>query len=285
MNKKIVILGHGFIGTELYRLFLKQNYNISIFGREKLDILDTKEVENLLEKENPHLLIFVAKKAGRRFNNEDNTDFYQNIKMFENIAICKHYFSQCIVFGSGNEFNWIDNIDCVKEQNVFEGVPNSNYDFSKWLIARRMHDLGNKFLNLRLFGCFSENELSDRFIKANLLNYINKRPIIIFQNRKFDFIHIEDLFYIIKTFLDNHFFPICYPSINCVYKTKHTLLQIGEYINTLSDYKVPIEIENKNIQKSYTGSSDRLNKLGFDLDGLFARIKETYNILKENDCC
>jgi hypothetical protein len=57
------------------------------------------------------------------------------------------------------------------------------------------------FFNLKLFGVFDENELNTRFIKSNLLRYINRENMVIHKNKFMDFFYIEDLVKVVKHYI------------------------------------------------------------------------------------
>jgi hypothetical protein len=65
-----------------------------------------------------------------------------------------------------------------------------------------------------------------------------------------------------------------------VYKNKLTLVDVANFINSLNDTKVPINVINDLLGSSYTGNSDLINSLGINFYGLEFGIKETYNKLK-----
>ena len=101
--------------------------------------------------------------------------------------------------------------------------------------------------------------------------------MIIHQDKQMDFFYMKDLISLIEWLINQHEeeFPI--QEINCSYLDKTTLTQIAEIINSLSDYKVNIKIENKGQGDDYC---DIHPIMPFNLIGLEQGIKETYNILK-----
>ncbi len=159
---------------------------------------------------------------------------------------------------------------------MFNVVPTDFYGLSKNIISKlSVHYCG--IVNLRIFGCFYHNESSTRFIKNNLVNYINHKPIIIHQDRYMDFFYMEDLANVVKYFLKN---PVVnYKDINMSYVKKYKLSDIANIINELSTYKVDINIENKLFGLSYTGNGMQLNSLGLNLKDIEFGIKECYNKL------
>jgi hypothetical protein len=114
-------------------------------------------------------------------------------------------------------------------------------------------------------------------VKTNLINYINRNPIIIHQDKKMDFFYMDDLALLVSKIIIN---KLKINEINCTYKKTFTLLDIANLINNLDDHKVEIQVLNKNEALSYYGKFNIPSTI--DLIGLEKGLKLTYNILKEN---
>ena len=122
-----------------------------------------------------------------------------------------------------------------------------------------------------------KNELDLRFIKSNLKRYINKQPIQIVQNKQMTFFYMKDFIKVIEHYLNysNHDLP---KNFECTYESNYTLCDLGLYINSLSDYKVEIEIEKPWIDTPYIGAYTK--DLGIQFEGLEQGILNTYKALK-----
>ena len=155
--------------------------------------------------------------------------------MFYNLLNNKHCFERLIHFGSGAEL----------------GIPYSPYGLSKNIIynlVKKEHG----FFNIRIFGVFDENELETRFIKSSIKKYINKEPIIIHQDKQMDFFYMKDLITLVNDYLINNIHTSLSKNAECSYRKKYTLLDIANYINTLNNYKVPIQILDSSIGNKLT---------------------------------
>ena len=252
---KILLTGsNGYIAQYLIK-FLK-NYEITCLNRGIADLTDLDTVNNFFNKhEKFDALIHTAITGGSRLKSENSKTIDDNLKMYYNILAHRDKFNKFISFGSGAEIH----------------APNTPYGLSKKVISESIKNKEN-FFNLRIFGVFDENELETRFIKSNIIRYINKKPIEIFENKKMDFFFMEDLCSLIEYYLNNA--PI--KEINCVYKQKYSLLQVAEIINQLSEYKV--EIINKEVYNTidYIGEAN----LPINTIGLEKGIQKTYLKLK-----
>jgi nucleoside-diphosphate-sugar epimerase len=121
-------------------------------------------------------VIHTAISGGSRLQLDDSSVFDKNMSMFNNLVANQKSFSKLISFGSGAE--------------IFHG--DTPYANSKREIANKIQNYDN-FYNLRIFGVFDENELNTRFIKANLIRYLKKEPMVIHQNKIMDFFYMKDL--------------------------------------------------------------------------------------------
>jgi GDP-L-fucose synthase len=156
--------------------------------------------------------------------------------MFNNLLINKDKFKKFISFGSGAEIR----------------MPETPYGKSKSIINNIIEKEPN-FYNIRIFAVFDENELDTRFIKSNILRYINKKEMIIHANKLMDFFYMQDLISLVNYYINEEDPP---KTIDCSYKDKKNLFEIANFINTLDEYKVPIGFEKNNIEQDYCGISN-----------------------------
>ena len=131
----------------------------------------------------------------------------------------------------------------------------------------------NNFYNLRVFGLFGEDEEPWRFIKSNLLRYINHESMVIHQNKIMDFFYMIDFISLVEYYIKYN----GEKEVECCYETFSSLKEIAEEINSLSNYKVDINVINRGLGKDYFGTSFNLP---IKLIGLEKGIEEVYNKLK-----
>ena len=177
--------------------------------------------------------------------------------MFDNLLINKDKFKKLISFGSGAEIH----------------IPETPYGKSKIIINNIIQKESN-FYNIRIFAVFDENELDTRFIKSNLLRYINKQPMLIYANKLMDFFYMKDLEALMHYYISNEHPP---KEIDCSYKDKKSLLEVANFINTLDEYKVSIAIEKDISFEDYCGISN----LPIEIVGLNKGIENTFRKIKE----
>lgn len=272
----ILVTGaNGFIGSNIIDL-LSNNTDFNFFKgtRNTIDLCSIDNVEKYLDENQIDAVIHCAIEGGSRLKQDNSEIFYRNILIYENLIKFNYRYKIFINFGSGAEFDRRYDISNVNEYDMFNSIPTDFYGLSKNIISK-LSVLYLSSVNLRLFGCFYHNELSTRFIKNNINNYINHKPIIIHQDRYMDLFYIEDLIKVIKHFLNN--LNIAHKDINMSYLKKYKLSDIANIINELSSYKTDIIIENKSLGFNYTGNGSKLNSLNLNLKGIELGIKECYS--------
>jgi len=272
--------GGGFLARNLKPLFKQANYEVLAPSHAELDLLNRELLLEYLLKTQPEIIIHTASKGGRRTNPDTFEDVYiPNIKMFENLCLCRTPRVKLIIIGSGAEFDRRYPIQ-EREENSFNFYwPMDPYGLSKNIITRRT--MGH-FINiyvLRLFGCFNYDEDSTRFIKASILNLKQSLPIEIHQNKEMDFFYLDDVFTVMDYVLNTKKSP---HNINLVYNKKLTLVDIASLIQKYIGKPEPaIKLNNALLGNPYTGSSNVLYNLpvASKLIGLEEGIRLTVNKL------
>jgi GDP-L-fucose synthase len=264
MNKqdiKILITGaNGYIGKFLHHE-LKNIYQVDSITRKDVDLTDSIQVHNFFKDKYYDVVIHCAIEGGHRLIKDTIKVLDNNLKMYYNLLDYKLHYNKFITFGSGAEIH----------------SPEKPYGMSKNIISQSIFEKNN-FYNIRLYGVFDENELNSRFIKSNIIRYINKEPMHIHQNRFMDFFYIQDLLKVVEYYIDNSN-PIS-KEYECSYYDEfpNSLLDIASIINSLSDYKVAISLDKEKI------GSDYISIIKIELPiifiGLKEGIKQVYNKLK-----
>ena len=252
--KILITGGNGYLAKSIYNALYKF-YDITTITKKDFDLEDAKAVDHWFKDKIFDIVIHTAIKGGSRLKIDDQSIADSNLKMFNNLFVNKDKFKKFISFGSGAEIH----------------TPETPYGKSKVSINNIIQKESN-FYNIRIFAVFDENELDTRFIKSNLLRYINKEPMLLHTNKLMDFFYMKDFINLIKYYIDNDSLP---KQIDCSYKHKRSLVEIANYINTLSSYSVLINLEKDAILQDYCGISD----LPIDIIGIEKGIQEVYNKL------
>jgi UDP-glucose 4-epimerase len=252
---KILITGaNGYIGKTLNKSF-KNQHNITLLTHQMVDLCNSNQVKNFFKERYFDVVIHCAIKGGGRLDKDDSDILDTNLKIFYNLVKHENHFSKLLHFGSGAE-----------KQNTFYGL-------SKKVINESIKNK-DKFYNIRILNVFDENELEYKFVKSNIINYINKKDIKIFQNKYMDFFYMKDLIILIEYYINNNNLP---KVIDCCYNYSPTLYDVSQIINNLEEYKVNIKIENWEMAPPFNG---KFIDLGLDFIGLEQGILNVYNELK-----
>jgi len=256
---RVLITGaNGYIGKTLHNA-LRDKHFVTAITRKELELTDAVAVREFFKK-SPFfdVVIHCAVAGGSRLTKDDWKVMDKNLTMYYNLLANRSRFNKLIHFGSGAETY----------------MSKEPYGYSKKVIAKSILNQDN-FYNLKIFGVFDENELDTRFIKANLLRYINKEPIQIHQDRVMDFFYMQDLVKVVDYYMNEKNLP---KEFDCVYEDKCTLGGIATMINNCSyPDEVKIQIQEEGFDFYMSKYRD---PLPIELIGLAQGIKNVYNKLK-----
>lgn len=257
---KILITGsNGVIGKFLSKKL--KDHDVYTPKRNCVDFTNKQHVDDFFNSHSKFdLVLHCAVRGGNRLH-KDNWDVLDdNIIMYYNLLSNKDSYSKFITFGSGAEMYMSD----------------SPYGLSKRVIAKSMLDQSN-FYNIRIFSLFGEGEIETRFIRSALTKYVNNEPIDIHENKNIDFFYMEDLWTLVKYYIDTDNPP---KEVDCCYNhNMMSLKKIAKIINTLGDYEVQIN-ESNSYPTSYTGNKKVINSLPIELIGLEKGLKLEYEKYK-----
>ena len=238
----ILITGsNGYVGNSLLKALSCYGYNIVGHTRQMFDLQDQSAVANHLKNNYYDVVIHAAASGGSRLKPDSAHDLFNNLMCFNNLYDNRHRFKKLITFGSGAEF----------KQEL------SPYSLSKRSINAQIQSTEN-FYNLRIYAVFDENELHTRFIKSAILNYINKKSIVVHQDKFMDFFAMQDLARLVEHFCVAGSSQITNRVIDCCYDEKFKLTDVANFVNTLGDYKCNVIINNATMGEDYIGYTNTM---------------------------
>lgn len=217
---KILVTGaRGYVGSSLVKALISM-HEVTGVTRADFDFCDPKATRRWFAGKKFDAVLHTAIAGGSRLKSDDLSTTVANLSMWSNLRECRDSYAKLISFGSGAEVYF----------------PNTYYGASKKYIADAIEAIPNCY-NLRIFGIFDHLELPTRFIKANLLRYMNNERMEVHENRRMDFFYMPDLVSLVNYYLWTASPP---KQIDCTYEDSPTLYEIANYINSLSHHRVPV---------------------------------------------
>ena len=270
----ILITGsNGFIGRNLKKS-LSQNHKIFSPTSKELDLTNSESVDSYLRNKYFDWVIHCAIEGGRRSIPDSPDTTYNNLKIFFNLFKNRDRFRYLINFASGAEFDRRTEVN--SSSNILSNsYPIDYYGMSKNIITRIIESSDEDIFNFRIYGLFGIDEQENRFIKNSINQHKIGNPIVIDQDKFFDYFYIEDL---VNLVLDVVKSPNQWKTQDLVYQKKYRLTDIANIINNQSPKKTPIQIKTPTMGLSYSGTNTGL-KVNFKLIGLEEGIKRVYNAL------
>jgi GDP-L-fucose synthase len=263
MTDKILLLGaSGYVGR-----YLNSVFDVTAITRNECNLTDINSVEKLLKIHKPDIVINCAANVNVETAIFKQECFIENMNIFLNLYTLKDNFGKLINFGSGAEFDRSSSIDKALEKDILKIKPKDHYGLSKNIISNICLSTEN-FYTLRLFGCFHHSESDEKLFKK----LSRSKQDIVIADRYFDYIWMEDLYPIVKYFIEET--PVV-KDINLVYKQKFLLSELVSKFTKIHNLKVNVLCDKSAL--NYTGSSTLIDSLNLQLSNIDTAL-ERYKI-------
>jgi len=255
MNKQIFITGgSGFIGKNLVEQ-LSGHYQILAPTHHELDLLNEDTVRRYFVNHDIHVVIHCATKPGHRNTPDPTGLIYSNTRMFFNLTRNSDYYRKMILLTSGAVYDMRHYQPKMREEYFDLHVPVDETGYSKYLCAKHAERLDN-VIELRPFGVFGKYEdWQIRFISNMICKALFDLPLTIKQNRRFDYIPVDDLVKVIQYFIEHE-------SLHRVYNVTpdHAveLKSLAEKVLKISGKNLDVCIADTRMGIEYSGHNERL---------------------------
>jgi UDP-glucose 4-epimerase len=257
MKNVLLTGGSGFIGKNICESYLAEKYKIHAPTRSELDLSDDDSVKDFFIKNQFDVVIHSAYKPAHRNSKDQNNLLFNNSRMFFNLDKYSESFGKLLYLGSGAIYDMRQYQPKMTEEYFGKSIPIDDNGYTKYVIGKYIENTPKNFIDLRVFGVFGKYEdYAIRFISNAICKTIFDLPITIKQNRKFDYIYIDDLMPILEFFIDND--NVRHKSYNITPDDSIELLQIANIVNDISQKNLPIMVAFKEIAVEYGGSNLRL---------------------------
>ncbi|MBC2856157.1 SDR family NAD(P)-dependent oxidoreductase [Cetobacterium sp. 2A] len=308
MKEKILITGAtGFIGANLARRLLKEDYEVNILTREtsnmwrlkdiylnlvdwKVDLNEREKLKNIIKKIRPDYIIHLAIYGGRPNEKDTKKIMESNLQGTINLVdACKEInYKIFINTGSSSEYGKKDKpmreIDICEPTNIYGIAKVGATLYCNYIANRDNKNIGT----LRLFSPFGDYEDKGRLFPDIIVNALKNKDIELANpNSVRDFISIQetiDLY--LKIIKEN--LNIKGEIFNCAYGEQHSVEYVAnkiiEITNTASKLKFGAILGRDSDTTSWVGDiSKAKDKLGWSPKSKFEdSLVEVCNWFKEN---
>jgi GDP-L-fucose synthase len=284
-NRILITGASGFIGRNLTEYFSVNGRRVFPVDLPEFDLLNESAVRSFFGKISPDVVIHCANVGGTRGTelNKSAADnaLARNLRMFFNLARCLKPGMRMITMGSGAEYDKRRPLRKVSEKNFDAQAPADDYGYAKYVMSKYIEKTDN-IACLRIFGLYGKYEdYTFKFISNAILKNLLGLPIVINQNVRFDFLHINDFVAIVEKFLAR---KPKYSHYNATPSRSIDLVTIAKIINGIAEKKSAIRVLNPGLNREYTGANARLLKEfpGFKFTSYEKGIAELYSYYSRN---
>ncbi|GHU53923.1 hypothetical protein FACS1894132_07530 [Clostridia bacterium] len=261
--KKILWLGStGFISQNILSFF-KEKYCVDSPKREQLDLTDSDEVKQYIEKGNYDVIINTATPTGQSGKDKSDDIFELSLRAFMSLANCYDLYGKMIYIGSGAEYGKHRAIQNIKEEEFGCVLPKDSYGLARFIMSELSTNSANSdnsakynnIYNLRLFGCYGNTDPPFKLIPSILQNIKDGVKITLRQNVFFDFLYVKDIIPVFDYFINNT------PQHNFYNLTSGKSILIGDIAFEICKQlgsDLPIVFQKDGLALEYTGNNDRL---------------------------
>jgi UDP-glucose 4-epimerase len=286
VSRPIVLVtgGSGFIGRNLVES-LQAKYEILSPSRQDLDLLDEEAVRQYVSRHRIDVVIHSATTPGHR-NAKPVADLaVRNQRMFFGLARNRDHYGKMIFLSSGAVYDMRHYLPRMKENYFDTHVPVDEHGFSKYVCAKYI-EAANNILELRLFGVFGKYEDYEiRFISNAICKALMGIPITIKQNRRFDYLYVDDLAAVIDHFIMQ---DGVYKTYNVSSDRAIDLTSIAESVREIAGTRADIIVKEEG-GVEYSGDNSRLRQamphlrltpLNQSIASLYAWYEQTRHLIK-----
>lgn len=273
--------GSGFIGRNIRESFLAEKYEIISPSSKELNLADEESVDAFFKNNSIDFVVHAAVKPSHRNAKDFSNLFYTNTRMFFNLERHKDEYQKMLVLGSGAIYDMRHYRPKMKEVEWTGHIPADEHGYCKYVCEKVIEHSSNIF-DLRIFGIFGKYEdYAIRFISNAICKTLFDLPITIKQNRKFDYLYVNDLMPILDWFIDNNPQKKSY---NITPDCAISLYDLAIMVREISNSDVPILIKSEGLGLEYSGDNTLLKNefATICFTPIRTAIQELYNWYREN---
>lgn len=247
--------GSGFIGRNIRESFLSRKYHILAPSSQELNLADEQSVDHFFNHHTIDVVIHAAVKPGHRNAKDPTHLFYTNTRMFFNLERHRDTYQKMLVLGSGAIYDNRHYSPKMQEEDWKKHIPADEHGYCKYVCEKIIEQSSNIY-DLRIFGIFGKYEdYAIRFISNAICKTLFDLPITIRQNRKFDYLYIDDLMPVLEWFIEHQ--P-AHKAYNITPNQSVSLQDLALLVKEISGKELPIQIAREGMGLEYSGDNTRL---------------------------
>ncbi|MDA8243424.1 MAG: NAD(P)-dependent oxidoreductase [Elusimicrobia bacterium] len=275
MRRLLLTGGSGFIGRNLLESPLARAHEIAAPRHGELDLLDEDAVAGFLRDGRFDAVIHSATKPGHRNAKEPGKVLYENTRMFFNLARNAGRFGKMLVIGSGAIYDMRHYRPKMKEDYFDAHVPADEHGLCKYACGKYIEKADN-ITDLRVFGIYGKYEdYAIRFISNMICKALFGLPLTVKQNRRFDYIWVEDLAPVLEHFLET---GGAHKAYNVTPDESVELLALARLVLKVSGKDLPIRVAQEGLGTEYSGDNSLLRSemKGFSFTPYETAVRKLY---------
>jgi len=254
---KVLVTGAGgFVGRHVAEQ-LRAGHEVLAPTHAELDLLEGEVVRDYLERARPDAIVHGATRPGHRAAPaaQPGEVLHANVRMFFNLARCEGLFGRLVLLSSGAVYGADHYRPRMPESYFGTFVPADEFGLSKYVCAAYA-EARPDVVELRLFGVFGSGEdYAIRFISNAVCKVLYDLPITIKQDRRFDYLWVEDVAPVIEQFLQH---SGAYPAYNVCADRTYELRELAELVLITAGKELPVVVANPGLGAEYSGDNARL---------------------------